>query len=77
MLFHDDAEQEDVIQSILHAVKFHNRLAELGVSKEKDWSTYIAVLKESLVWTKSNMPKYITALKEKDWDIDAVYWNDG
>ncbi|KAJ8659509.1 hypothetical protein O0I10_004874 [Lichtheimia ornata] len=77
VLFHEDIESEDVIQSILHALKFHDTLASKNISKETDWHAYMDALDESLTWTKENIPRFMDALEEKGWQLDSVYWNDG
>ncbi|KAI9268074.1 vitamin B6 photo-protection and homoeostasis-domain-containing protein [Phascolomyces articulosus] len=77
VLFHDDAEAPDVIQSILHAIKFHDTLHKNDIHKEKDWSGYLAALDDSLTWTKQNVSNFENSLEENGWQSEAVYWNDG
>lgn len=77
VLFHEDIESEDVIQSILHALKFHDTLVNKNITKETNWHAYMDALEESLAWTKENIPRFIDALEEKGWQLDSVYWNDG
>ncbi|KAI9492128.1 vitamin B6 photo-protection and homoeostasis-domain-containing protein [Zychaea mexicana] len=67
----------DVIQSILHALKFHDTLAKKNIQKEADWSGYLAALDDSLTWTKQSVSTFETSLEEDGWQSEAVYWNDG
>ncbi|KAI8145572.1 vitamin B6 photo-protection and homoeostasis-domain-containing protein [Fennellomyces sp. T-0311] len=67
----------DVIQSILHALKFHDTLAKNDIRKDKDWSGYMAALDDSLKWTRQNVDTFQESLDEHDWQSETVYWNDG
>ncbi|KAI9312506.1 vitamin B6 photo-protection and homoeostasis-domain-containing protein [Dichotomocladium elegans] len=76
VLFHEDAEAEDVVQSVLHAMKFHDTLVHQNINKESNWSAYVAALDDSLAWTKENTPRFLDALAQKGWQKNVVYWND-
>ncbi|RCI04355.1 hypothetical protein CU098_001233, partial [Rhizopus stolonifer] len=76
VLFHQDAGHEDVLQSILHSLKFHDMLSKKSIDKDKNWDKYMAALQTSLDWTKENAGQFSKDLCEKDWKSDTVYWND-
>ncbi|KAI7898606.1 vitamin B6 photo-protection and homoeostasis-domain-containing protein [Cokeromyces recurvatus] len=76
ILFHQDAESNDVIKSILHSLKFYEQLTRTEIVKEKDWERYMYTLEDSLNWTRENYKKFITELDKKNWQSDIVYWND-
>ncbi|KAI7890726.1 uncharacterized protein EV154DRAFT_465322 [Mucor mucedo] len=77
VLFHQDAESNDVIKSILHSLKFHDSLSQSGITLENDWEGYVQTLEDSLGWTKEHFPKFVAKLDQKNWQSDIVYWNDG
>ncbi|KAF7726477.1 hypothetical protein EC973_008712 [Apophysomyces ossiformis] len=76
VLFHEDAGSNDVIKSILHSLKFHDLITSKGIRKEKDWDAYMSAMEDSLVWSKEQFPTFAAELDMKEWQSDAVYWND-
>ena len=77
ILLHDDVESPDVIQSILHAIKFHDTLQKNDIQKETNWSGYLTALDDSLTWTRQNVSDFEKSLSDKGWQSETVYWNDG
>ncbi|KAI9243412.1 hypothetical protein BY458DRAFT_448317 [Sporodiniella umbellata] len=71
------AEHRDILQSILHSLKFHDMLIKENVDKNQDWDRYKELLRASLAWTKENTDRFSQDLCAKDWKNDIVYWNDG
>lgn len=77
VMFHQDAESNDVIRSVLHSLRFHDLLATRGIKKEEaDWERYDQAMRESLEWTREKFPEFVASLDSKDWQSDSVYWND-
>lgn len=72
VLLHEDAESKDIIQAILHSLKFHDLLKQ-----DQEKSNYMTALRDSLTWTKQNKSSFIKALDDKGWLSETVYWNDG
>ncbi|ORZ10783.1 vitamin B6 photo-protection and homoeostasis-domain-containing protein [Absidia repens] len=70
ILFHNDAQVNDVIKAVLHAIKFYDALI---TSKQDTWKT----LDQTLHWTTSNCQPFLESLKAHQWQCDNVYWNDG
>ncbi|ORZ14769.1 hypothetical protein BCR42DRAFT_329306 [Absidia repens] len=77
IMFHDDAEVEDMMKGMLHAMKFHDHLATSHVTKETAWDDYLTTLNETLDWTKAQFPAFLDSLDKHQWHRDNVYWNDG
>jgi hypothetical protein len=75
-MFHDDAESNDVIKSVLHSLRFHDILTSQNANKEQDWDQYAQAMKDSLHWTREKFPEFVASLDNKDWQSDSVYWND-
>ncbi|GAB5586045.1 hypothetical protein Unana1_00945 [Umbelopsis nana] len=76
VMFHQDAESNDVIKSVLHSLRFHDILTTRGIKKETDWESYDKALKDSLEWSREKFPEFVASLDSKDWQSDSVYWND-
>ncbi|KAM3586760.1 hypothetical protein VKS41_001817 [Umbelopsis sp. WA50703] len=76
VMFHDDAESNDVIKSVLHSLRFHDILTSQNANKEQDWDQYAQAMKDSLLWTREKFPEFVASLDNKDWQSDSVYWND-
>lgn len=72
VLLHEDAESKDILQAILHSLKFHDLLKQ-----DQEKSNYMTALRDSLTWTKQNTGSFIKALDDKGWLSETVYWNDG
>lgn len=72
VLLHEDAESKDIIQAILHSLKFHDLLKQ-----EQYKDAYMAALDDSLTWTKQNTDSFVKAMEDKGWLAETVYWNDG
>ncbi|KAI7873002.1 hypothetical protein BDF14DRAFT_1716191, partial [Spinellus fusiger] len=66
----------DVIKAILHASKFHDMLVQQEIHHQQDWDKYSNALLTSLEWSKDKYPKFVAELDSKEWQSDAVYWND-
>ncbi|KAI8337272.1 hypothetical protein BC941DRAFT_461430 [Chlamydoabsidia padenii] len=77
IMFHDDAQVNDVMKSVLHAIKFHDHLAAQQITKEDQWESYISTLKDTLIWTKHNFTPFLDSLDAHQWQRNNVYWNDG
>lgn len=75
-MFHDDAESNDVIKSVLHSLRFHDLLTSQNTNKEQHWDQYAQALNDSLHWTREKFPEFVASLDSKDWQSDSVYWND-
>lgn len=82
ILFHQDAESNDVIKSILHALRFHDLLAQSGLTsthpadREREWDAYATAMRESLLWTRERFGEFVAELDRRDWQSDVVFWND-
>ncbi|KAL1924504.1 uncharacterized protein VTP21DRAFT_4158 [Calcarisporiella thermophila] len=83
VLFHADAESNDVIRAILHAVKFHDLLFRRPDAKVspvqralEDEEEMRRLLEESLQWTRKMYPQFVAELDQKDWQSDMVFWKD-
>ncbi|RUP06734.1 vitamin B6 photo-protection and homoeostasis-domain-containing protein, partial [Jimgerdemannia flammicorona] len=82
VLFHQDATSNDVIRSILHALRFHDLLAGRGLAvaggdREREWDAYANAMRESLAWTRERFGEFVAELDRRDWQSDVVFWNDG
>ncbi|RHZ82355.1 hypothetical protein Glove_109g127 [Diversispora epigaea] len=90
ILYHSDAESNDVIKSILHSIKFHDifikNISINGVDMKdikgnnisnEDITLYIRkALRESHKWTNEKFGKFVAELDDKDWQSDVVFWSD-
>ncbi|CAG8579934.1 4218_t:CDS:2 [Paraglomus occultum] len=78
ILYHSDAESNDIIKSVLHALKFYDSLAaKVLASKEKiDDERFVKLVHESHGWTNENFGKFVADLDDKDWQSDVVFWKD-
>ncbi|KAL0088772.1 vitamin B6 photo-protection and homoeostasis-domain-containing protein [Phycomyces blakesleeanus] len=76
VMFHEDSRSNDVIKAVLHANKFHDMLAEQNIHRDTAWDKYNEILKESLEWSKEHYPTFVAELDSKEWQSNAVYWND-
>ncbi|CAG8605487.1 4774_t:CDS:10 [Paraglomus brasilianum] len=78
ILYHSDAESNDIIKSVLHVLKFYDSLAaKVLANKEKiDDERFVKLVHESHGWTNENFGKFVADLDDKDWQSDVVFWKD-
>ncbi|KAI8971781.1 vitamin B6 photo-protection and homoeostasis-domain-containing protein [Mycotypha africana] len=76
VLYHQDQNTDDVIQSLLHSLKFYDELTKQNITKEDNWEQYEQALKRTLEWTKLHHSDFAAQLNDQEWYSDVVYWND-
>ncbi|CAG8559668.1 25269_t:CDS:10 [Dentiscutata erythropus] len=79
ILYHSDAESNDVIKSILHSLKFHDYVTKHNMAQmnSEDITQCIGEsMRESHKWTNENFGKFVAELDDKDWQSDVIFWSD-
>ncbi|CAG8742580.1 19395_t:CDS:2, partial [Racocetra persica] len=79
ILYHSDAESNDVIKSILHSLKFHDYVTKHNMAQmnSEDITQRIREsMRESHKWTNENFGRFVAELDDKDWQSDVIFWSD-
>ncbi|KAI9017313.1 vitamin B6 photo-protection and homoeostasis-domain-containing protein [Gaertneriomyces semiglobifer] len=76
IVFRTGATSHDVIKAMLHASKLYDMLKTESIPAKAGSDIAYLALRDSHEWTKSNFPKFVVEVDDRDWQSDVVFFGD-